>query len=535
MASIWVFLMVWGVWLITPVLIDGVDAVARLFVVWRHGRGRRRQRVVEDSELPTVSVIVPAHNEAAVIDRCLNSLKAQQYPHHLLEIIVVDDGSTDATADRVEGHVSAVGRLGEEAHGAFRYRGESIAVGPFHGTLALVKNGHQGKAHALNAGIRVSSGEIVINVDCDTTLAPDAVREIAAAFVRQHDLGAATGDVEIDWDIIEKRDESGRLVLDAGGDIVPRRLTAIERFLATSQFLEYLSSFSLGRRAQAYTSTMYTLAGACSAFRRSILEECGYRNVSVSEDTCLTFDLHRTGVSIGFVAAAKAYLEPVVDWDGLYAQRVRWARGQIEVCGLNRDVVGSRGAGRLGRRALPKMLLLDHTMAFPRLVWAPLLLFFPALGYSWKTLAVTLVALYAFYLTVEIVNTLAVFAAADEHTRGRIEQSAWALVGLPLYRFVVFYFRFSGFLVTLTEKQQWTMRGPVRTGRSDILWLKLKSMELAKGVTAGIVVSFLTFVWACRALPGEAARSARSVGSLGTGGLLVLLFVLGTGFLLGCA
>jgi len=502
MDSILTFLLIWGVWLITPVLVDGIETVGRLLIV----KTRRRKhaldtRPLRDDELPSVSIIVPAHNEAAVIDRCLNSIKAQDYPHDKLEIIVVDDGSTDGTAARVEEHVNSSGSaewgdiaLAEEpgTNGQFRLRGKPIRVGEYQGRFELIKNGHQGKAHALNAGIAASSGEIVVNIDSDVVLAHDAVRAIATAFHRQPELGAATGNVEVDWEILEKRDSLGNLVLDDNGDIVPKDLSLMEKFLVKSQFLEYLSSFDLGRRAQAITQTMYTLAGACSAFRRSALSNgCRYSNTTVSEDTCLTFQLHRQGVQVGFVDDAKVYLEPVTDWDSLYAQRVRWTRGQLEVCGLNSDIIGRQETRLFGRFALPKMLLLDHTLAFPRLIWAPLLMFFPVIGYSWRIVAVAGIAMYLFYLLIEIVNAFAVFGIADEHTRSRLEQCGWTLVGLPAYRFIVFHFRFSGFLVTLREEQQWTMEGPMRTAQSDFRRAQLRSIEFMTGTFTVFAAAFV--------------------------------------------
>ena len=518
MDSLWTFILIWGVWLITPVLIDGVEAVVRLARV----KSRRQERTDEeeqpfvDSELPSISVIVPAHNEAEVIDRCLNSIKMQDYPSDKLEIIVIDDGSTDGTSDRVENHVNGNGNGNGQngnGNGSFRLRGEPIKVGEFNGTLALIKNGHQGKAHALNAGIKESTSEIIINIDSDVVLAHDTVRNIAIAFHRRPEMGAATGNIEIDWETLEARDDDGTLILDENGDIVTRELTAMQRFLAKSQFLEYLSSFDLGRRSQAINDTIYTLAGACSAFRRSVVASgIQYENRTVSEDTNFTFDLHRKGVQVGFVDDAKVYLEPVVDWDSLYAQRVRWTRGQLEVCGLNEDLIGKREETEFGRLALPKMLLYDHTLAFPRLIWAPLLLFFPMIGYSWRIVAIAGIAMYLFYLLIEIVNTLAVFAIADEHTSERIERSGWVLLGLPIYRFVVFHFRMSGFLVTLTEKQQWTIDGPMRTAQGDLRKMQLRSIELATGMFA-IVVAFLI----------RSARIAASVVAPLMFGVVVLL------------
>lgn len=484
------FFFVWGVWLITPMLVDGVDAVSRLVVVWRSQKSESKRDKVEDWQLPRISVIVPAHNEEAVIDRCLYSLKAQDYPSDKLEIIVVDDGSTDATAERVDDHVN-----GEGSGNGYRLRGKPIKIGPFSGRITLIKNGHAGKAHTLNAGIRASDGEIIVNIDSDVVLAYDAIRRIAEAFVRDPEMGAATGNIEIDWDVLEERDEDGRVVLDEDGHIVAKKLSAMERFLATSQFLEYLCAFDLGRRSQAVTGTLYTLAGACSAFRRDMVGQgLEYDNTSVSEDTNLTFDLHRRGVKIGFVSDARIYLEPVVEWDALYAQRVRWARGQIEVCGLNEDLVGAP-SGQFGKFALPKMLLLDHTMAFPRLVWAPLLLFFPLIGYPWRIVALALIAMYAFYLLIEVVNAAVVSTMADDHTKSRLEDAIWAIIGMPIYRFFVFHFRFSGFLVTFTEKQQWTVSGPVQTTRNDLQTLRLRAVEI---VTMLSTVTAALALWATR-------------------------------------
>ncbi len=504
MGSIWTFMLIWGVWLITPVLVDGLDALGRLIIVRSRRRESKKRQEFEDYELPTVSIIVPAHNEAAVIDRCLNSVKAQDYPHDKLEVIVIDDGSTDTTAEQVEDHVNGGNGNG---NGSFRFKGKPIMVGPFGGSLTLLRNGsNHGKAVALNAGIEASSGEIFINIDSDVVLAPNAVRNIASSFARNPKMGAATGNIEVDWEILESRDSDGQLILDENGDIVPKDLNFVERFLVKSQFLEYLSSFDLGRRAQAETQTMYTLAGACSAFRRSVLLAGSlYSNDTVSEDTNLTFDLHKQDVTIGFIDDAKVYLEPVTNWDSLYAQRVRWTRGQLEVCGVNEELIGSGKHGMFSRFAVPKMLLFDHTLAFPRLIWAPLILCFPLIGYSWRIIILAVLAMYLFYLLIEVVSALAVFAVSDDHTKNRIERSGWTLITLPIYRFIVFHFRFSGFLVTLTEEQEWTMTGPMRATERDINLMRLRSIELLSGLMSFSKQSAVRVVRVASAMIGPVA------------------------------
>lgn len=485
MNTIVVFALLWGVWLITPILVDGLDALVRLFLVRTHRKGR--ERVIATDELPMLTLVVPAHNEEAVIDRCLRSIKAQDYPHDRLEVIIIDDGSTDGTADIIESHVA-----NETEDKPLLIAGRKIMVGPFEGEIRLIRNGHAGKAHALNTGIRASRGDIIVNIDSDVVLAPDAMRSVAEAFIRDPKMGAATGNIEIDWDLCELRDDAGEIVFDDEGLPVPRKLTRGERLMARCQFLEYMSSFRLGRQAQAITGSMYTLAGACSAFRRDVLEGGAlYSNATVSEDTHLTLDLHRSDTRIGFMDRVRVFVEPTVDWDALYAQRVRWTRGQLEVCAIHRDFIGAKAAGRFGRFALPQMLLFDHTLAFPRLIWVPILLFFPLLGYAWSTILIALIGMYVLYVVVEALNTHTCYRLVDDDSKKRIENSGWALLMLPLFRFIVFHFRFSGFLVTLMEEQRWTMPGPMQETRQRVDFMRVRSIRFVGAVLSVVRLAFL--------------------------------------------
>jgi hypothetical protein len=317
-------------------------------------------------------------------------------------------------------------------------------------------------------------------------LAQDAAQSIALKFIDNPDMDAATGNVQIDWEIIEDRDDDGEIIVDEAGDIVPRTLGPFERYLAECEFLEYLSSFDLGRRSQAVTSTMFTLAGACTAYRRRVVASgIQYSSATVSEDTALTFDLHRRGLKIGFMPDANVHIEPVTDLDTLYGQRVRWARGQLEVCALNEDLIGQKGSS-IGRVSLPKMLLYDHTLAFPRLIWGPLFLCFVLIGYSWTTLVFACVAMYLFYVVIEIVHVLSSYAVADDFIKERTERCGWALLGMPIYRLIVFHYRFSGFLVTLKDEQKWTASGPVETTRRDLERLRLRSVQVTSLFGAGM-------------------------------------------------
>ena len=369
------------------------------------------------------------------------------------------------------GHSDGHGNGNGNGHGKVRIKDHSYEIKGFGGAIRLLTPGHQGKAHALNLGIENAHGDIVFTLDSDVMLAPRAIQEVVSLFLADPNLGAATGTIEVSPEIVEETDEHGSPITDEAGEFKTKKLQPMESFLSKCQFLEYLSAFHIGRQHQAATNTLYTLAGAFSAFRRDVLLRTGgYRNTTVSEDTDLTLEVHRQGVRLGYAPEAKAMVKPVLTWSDLYAQRVRWMRGQLEVCAAHRDMVGG-SQGLLGRLALPRMLLMDHTLAFPRVVWTmmlPLLMFF---GYSPRVVVIALLLMYLFYVGVEFLVTLTCYAVAGQETREEILDNLHLCFVMPFYRFVTFYFRLSGYLRALNDPPEWRVEGPLtglRVGFKDV-------------------------------------------------------------------
>ncbi len=477
------FLIFWGVWILIPIVVDGVETISRLLTVFLSRRKKAKMKAkikVSNNDLPYVSVVIPAHNEAMIIDRCLNSLKIQDYPHDRLEVIVVDDGSTDGTKEKVKDYINGNGENGNNGNGV-RINGKFVPVGDFAGVVKLFCRSHSGKAEALNTGITHSHGDIIFNIDSDVVLAPHAIRNMVEVFLNDQDLGAATGNIEISPELIDEKDKNGRLILDEAGNPILKQLQAGEKFLAASQFFDYLSAFCLGREAQSASNTIYTLSGAFSAFRRDVLLKSSlYRNRTVSEDTDLTLELHHQPIRIGYVGEAKAYLEPIIDWDKLYSQRVRWSRGQLEVCGYHHDMCGRPEFGWLGFFGIPKMLIVDHTLAFPRLIWTLILPFFVLFGYSSKIIITALFLMFGFYVFLESLNTLAAYSISDTDTREQVKKYLFYIFLLPIYRFIVFYFRVSGYLVVLQDSPSWSVPGPVNGIKNGVENLKHR---LSNGLT----------------------------------------------------
>jgi cellulose synthase/poly-beta-1,6-N-acetylglucosamine synthase-like glycosyltransferase/peptidoglycan/xylan/chitin deacetylase (PgdA/CDA1 family) len=254
---------------------------------------------------PAVSVVVPAYNEELGIAATVRSLVASGYPD--LEIVVVDDGSTDRTAE-------VVARLGFPQ-------------------VRLIRQANAGKPAALNAGIRLARHDIVVLVDADTVFEPGAVGALVAPFAtaRRSMIGAVSGNTKV----------GNRRGL-----------------LGHWQHIEYVVGFNLDRRMYDILQCMPTVPGAIGAFRREALEAVdGVSAETLAEDTDLTMAICRAGWRVIYVPEACAWTEAPGTIRQLWRQRYRWCYGTMQAIWKHRGAVRESGAaGKLGRRGLPYLL-----------------------------------------------------------------------------------------------------------------------------------------------------------------------------------
>jgi cellulose synthase/poly-beta-1,6-N-acetylglucosamine synthase-like glycosyltransferase len=250
-----------------------------------------------------VSVIVPAYNEAANIAGTVRSLVRNDYPW--LEVIVVDDGSTDGTAQIVE-----------------RLRLTQVSV---------VRQPNAGKPAALNTGIRHAVGDVLVLVDGDTVFAPDAVGRLIQP-LRDPAVGAVSGNTK-----------------------VANRTGLLGRW----QHLEYVIGFNLDRRMFDVARCMPTVPGAIGAFRRAALRDVGGVSAqTLAEDTDLTMAVVRAGWRVVYEPGAVAWTEAPATLRQLWRQRYRWCYGTMQAIWKHRRALVQWGpAGRLGRRGLGYLLL----------------------------------------------------------------------------------------------------------------------------------------------------------------------------------
>jgi putative glycosyltransferase (exosortase G-associated) len=423
------FALFWGVWMVVPMLIDGVTALAYLSAAIKAKAGSSPRGVsLPLKDFPLVSIIIPAYNGAEVLPACLKAIREQSYPHDRIEVLIIDNLSTDGTR-------SVIAREQERR---------------FAGTINLTSLPYRGKSGALNAGIHQARGELIFNVDADTMLDRDAVYEMARAFEQDEKLAAATGSVEV---LPPDRDP----ITGEHLEIHPLRY-----MIGQAEFMEYYEGFRIGRQYQSQTQSLFTLAGAFSAFRREVmLRTFMYDRRTVSEDTDLTFFIgaHFPELNVRAIAPAVVYVHPTASLQDLYAQRLRWQRGQLEVASLYPEF--DRHPFRIRGLAISKALLVDHTLAFPRVVWTFLLPFMFLLGYPIEVVVTATLALYLIYILVEGLYMGVAYWVAEGEARSRIRRLWWLAAFMPAYRWIVFWFRFSGFLSVLKDPKQWRSRDPL--------------------------------------------------------------------------
>jgi putative glycosyltransferase (exosortase G-associated) len=432
----------WGVWLFVPILVDGFLAF-RYLAATILGRAKRMPiRPVTKAprgKWPRVTVLIPVYNSQEILAACIDSIRNQSYPNELIEILAIDNGSKD------------------DSFKVFCEQQQSQFKGAIHWLSTL----HQGKPWALNVGIHYAHGDYIINLDSDVVIHEDAIVNMVAAFENDPELIAATGAVEI-------RPEAS----DGG----------FMRLVHECEFQEYYFGFNVGRRFESQAKSLFTLAGAFSGFRREVLLNTHlYDTSTVGEDTFMTFELQELhhGKKVSVVTASVCYTDPIPSLRALYAQRVRWQRGEIEVIAAH-PKLAKRGLFYRGFAPV-RTLLVDHTLAFPRVTWTflmPALVFF---GYQPSMVAAAAVALYGAYTVIEAATwTTSALLVVPPSSR-RLWHGWWTIPFMPAYRYFVFWLRFAGVLTVLTEAHQWRTKDPVTASREEMVHLlKARQHEEAR-------------------------------------------------------
>jgi cellulose synthase/poly-beta-1,6-N-acetylglucosamine synthase-like glycosyltransferase/peptidoglycan/xylan/chitin deacetylase (PgdA/CDA1 family) len=270
---------------------------------------REKRRVFSDEYTPTVTVIMAAFNEEKVITGSLRSLLNSDYP--ALDVVVVDDGSTDDTL-----------RLLRDGFGD-------------DSRVRILHQKNSGKMAAMNRALRAAEGEILMLADADTLFPPPAIGYLARHFVDRR-IGAVAAGVRIG--------------------------NASDNILTRWQALEYSTCQNFDRRGYDLLNCIPVIAGAAGAVRReAIIALGGFSPDTLNEDMDMTWQLLRAGWRIVNESDAVAYTEAPNTLNSFIRQRFRWAYGTLQCLWKHRDALGRHGA--LGCVALPIQWL--HQVLLP--------------------------------------------------------------------------------------------------------------------------------------------------------------------------
>ncbi len=286
------------------IVLSGLRILALAALAASARRKARRTTLPTLLQNPLLSIIVPAYNESLHAVASVRNLLQSRYAN--LQIIFVDDGSTDATSALVRATFGADSRV-------------KVLTKP---------NG--GKASALNLGIAHADGEYLLCIDADTKLLPDAAEKLMRHFA------------------------NARVAAVAGKVRVGNEVNIITRW----QSLEYITSQNFDRLAFGRINAITVVPGAIGAFRKSaVLAVGGFASDTFAEDCDLTMRLLRAGYIVANDEDAAARTEAPETVDQFLRQRFRWTFGVMQAFWKNRDALFARNAYALGWVALPNILI----------------------------------------------------------------------------------------------------------------------------------------------------------------------------------
>ncbi len=316
-----------------------------------HRNEKRNPTKAPNGFEPSVTIIVPAFNEEVNSTRTIDNLLKSTYTN--FEILFVDDGSNDATYSVVK-----------EAYGN-------------HPKVKVLSKPNGGKASALNFAIEQSSNDILVCIDADTILLPDAIA-LMIPFFANEDVAAVAGNVRV-------------------GNPV--------NLLSNWQKIEYTTSQNFERMAFDYVNAILVVPGAIGAFRRTVMDEIGGFNMdTLAEDCDLTVRILRAGYTVRSCNKAISLTEAPESLGMFIKQRFRWSFGMMQSFWKHRDLLFSKKMPNMGWILLPNLLIFGFIIP----VFSPIVDVVFLFGLFSNHAYVFIISYVAFYL-VELLISIAAY------------------------------------------------------------------------------------------------------------------------------
>ena len=427
-----------------------VSATIEMWVHVRQVRGESRWRVLGSDVAPSVSILSPAFNEAPTVAASVGALLGLRYAN--LEVIVVNDGSTDGTLAilRDTFMLEAVHPVSDRRLHTASIR--SLYRSKLDPGLLVIDKDNGGKADSLNAALDLATGDLVCAIDADTLIEPDALQRMVRPFLLSDDVLAAGGTIRVANDCVV---QDGRII-----DVrVPRSI------VAGLQVLEYMRAFLFGRLGWNRLGGNLIISGAFGLFRReAVVSAGGYIHDTVGEDMELVVRLRRHGYENG-TATRVAFIPDPVAWTEvpeslrvLGRQRDRWHRGLADTLWRHRRLLFNPRYGALGLLGYPYFVFVE--------LFAPIL---EALGLAALVAGLVIGAVdlsfallffsvaYGYGLVLTFLSVLMDELAYRRYRRigERIRLVALAFVETFGYRQLTVFWRLRGVVTYLRGRRDW--------------------------------------------------------------------------------
>lgn len=366
-------------------------------------RLREQRRTVSIADWPSLTVLVPAYNEAGYVGRSIESSLAADYPADRLDVVVVDDGSTDDTFREAQAYESD--------------------------RLTVLRKPNGGKHSALNYGLGAVETDLVVTVDADSVVDAGAFKQLVRS-MEETGASAVAGNVKVS--------NRGSLVTDL-------------------QALEYVVGINTFRRAFDLIGVVTVVPGCLGCFERDVLESVGrYSADTITEDFDLTLELLAQGHRVHH-SNALVYTEAPDTWRDLYRQRLRWFRGNVQTVVKHRRALTDRSIGLLHQVAFPYLVFSMSVLPALGLVVLAVIL--------WQSLAGTpeqFAGLFSLFVLLQVLLSLLAIRIEDEDL-WLARYAPLSLVGYKQFLDVVLL---KGILdVCRTDDLPWT--GPTRVRQRE--------------------------------------------------------------------
>ncbi len=402
---------------------------------------------------PKVSIIAPAFNESKTIIDNVRTLLSLYYNN--FEIILVNDGSTDDTFEKVEEafELEKVNYYFDYRLPCEKIRGVYKSANPSFNRLTVIDKNNGGKADSLNAGINICKSSLFVSIDADSIIEADAILKLVKPFLEEKDRKViGTGGV---IRIVNSCDtELGHI----------RQINVPKQILPRLQVLDYTRAFLLGRMAWSQLDGLMLISGAMGIFdRETVIRAGGYSTKTVGEDMELVLRMRRymsendKKYEVTYIPDPLCWTEVPSDLKSLRKQRTRWTRGLVESLKIHRKLFLNPKFQKLGMLGYPYWMFFEWLaplLAFAGFIYTIILIL--TSGINWPFYLLLFIFVYSFAI---MLTTWAILFEEITFHKYRRKRDVFKLIATafiePFFYPVHTWFAVRGNFEALRGKKGW--------------------------------------------------------------------------------